>query len=418
MATSTISFQGVLDSTGSCKLSFTPPSNLEGKNCYVEVKSFGLSWTTAPASPQVYDNYLLYSSWPQIQSLSVEPYGAGPFYKKVTTTAATNVSFTASGDVLTAQASSTDTINFTVNMISGSTVLVASAWSSEFAIGQYITGTNIPTNSTITALNQSALIITISNAATLTATAVSTKVYKNIVSMTTFDPKIVVGMKVTGTGIADGTTVTAVANPKVTLSSYVSSASPSLAFYANKIVYTGTPTGLDVGDVLTNANIPSGTKITAIDTATKTITMDNYLTGALTAGVVTFDQSQLSIPTTGLSVGMAVSGANIEAGTTITSILDSSTITMSRDVSAQIASGAEYIFTMPLSQMTQKLQVPLASLPYGGQSQGSPVLVNIPQGPQSVEFNVIRLDRGAVPSDAYILVLASFVDARSRPIPL
>jgi hypothetical protein len=348
----------------------------------------------------------------------VEPYGDGPFYKKATTTAATPVSFTASGDVLTAQASTTDSINFTVNMINGSTVLVASAWSAEFAIGQYLWAANIPASTTITALNQSALTITISNAATLTATAVSTKVYKNIVSMTTFDPKIVVGMKVTGTGIADGTTVTAIANPKVTLSSYVNATGPSLAFYANKIVYTGTVTGLDVGDRLTNANIPSGTTITAIDTATKTITMDNYLTAALTAGVVTFDQSNLSIPTTGLSVGMAVSGANIEAGTTITSILDSSTITMSREISAQIASGAEYVFTMPLSQMSQKLRAPLASLSYRGDSQGAPVLINIPQGPQSVKFNVIRLDRGAVPSDASFLVLATLVDARSRPIPL
>jgi hypothetical protein len=418
MATSTVSFQGVLDSTGSCELYFTPPSNVAGKACYVDIKAFGLSWQTAPTNPQVYDTYLLYSSWPQIQSLSVEPYGAGPYYKSVTATAATNNTIAVTSDYLASQAASTVKIPVTVDTLNGSTNILAAAWNSDFAIGQYVVGSGIPTNSVITALDQATKKITISNAATATAAAVSANVYTSVVTMAQFDAKIVVGMKVSGTGIADGTTVTAIASSNVTLSSPPSVVGSSLAFYPTKVSYTNLTAGLDVGDVVSGTGITSGTKVTAIDTSAKTITLSDYVSSASTT--LTFQQTLFVLPTTaGLSVGMTVSGVGIESGTQITSVDNASIVTLSRPITTA-TTASTYTFTMPVNQMTQKMQAPLASLSYGGlgNSQGAPVLTQLAQGPQSVTFNVIRLDRGAVPATASFLVLATLVDARSRSPPL
>jgi hypothetical protein len=431
MATSTISFQGVLDSTGSCEFNFTPPSNISDKICYVEVKSFGLSWPTAPASPEVYDTYLLNSSWSQIQSMSVEPYGSGPYYKTVTLVTGgsdpslntlTPVSFTASGTYLTGKASTTDKVGaIVVSHSSGSTVLnVTSGPIADVAVGMYMTGVSIPNNAKVTAVDTTANTITINKITSSSATATTLTIFKNSVVITAPDAKIVAGLKVTGTGIVDDpTTVTASTNSgaNVTLSSYINAATPTLAFTANTLTYTGTITGLDVGDTVTATGIPSGTTVTAINTATNTITLSNYLTAALNAATVTFSQTQMTIKTTGLSVGMTVSGLGIADGTTITGISGGDTIFLSRELTSA-TTVSTYTFRTPLSQMTQKLNAPLASLSYRGDSQGAPVLVYIPAGIQSVKFTVTRLDRTAVTDALNLLVMATMVDARSRPIPL
>lgn len=418
MATSTISFQGVLDSSGSCEFFFTPPSNVSGKNCYVEVKSFGLSWPTAPTGTNVYDTYLLESSWAQIQSLSVEPYGDGPLYSEVTATVATPVSFTATGTRITNKTTTTDTVTTTGATVNTSNaVVVASVTGVE--VGMYLTGTGIPADTTVTAINTAGKILTLSNAATVTSTVdVTLTFYKKSVVMGVPDPLIVAGMKVTGTGIADGTVVTSSLNggTNVTLSTYINGAGPALAFAANTLTNASSLTGVEVGDSVSGTGIPSGTVVTAVNTAGSTVTLSNFITASISAGTITFTQSQMTIPTTGLSVGMSVSGASIQDGTTITAIQEG-TIYLSRPLSAA-TTASKYTFRMPLSQMTQKLRAPLASLSYRGDSQGAPVLVNIPNGPQSVTFSVSRLDRVAVTTPVYLLVLVTMVAANSRPAPL
>ena len=424
MATSTISFQGVLsDSTASCEFMFAPPSNLAGKNCYLEVKSFGLNWASDPTNAAAYDTYLLYSSLPQIQSLSVEPYGNGPYYKKVTATQTTGISLTGTGTYLSSLASTTDKISTTATFTSGQNTITVAAWSADYAVGMTVVATTyINTGTTVTALDQTNLRVTLSNTANLTGTGVTVNFYKKSVTMSAANANIVTGMRVTstGTGIPTGTTVTAVANAgaNITLSNYISSASPSLTFAANTFTYSDTNyIGLSVGDTITGTGIPSGTTVTAINTSTKTVTMSNYLTAALSAGAVSFTLSKMAIPTTDLSVGMTVSGVGIDTGTQITEIIDSSSIRLSRSLTSA-TTASDYTFTMPLSQMTQKLQAPLASLSYRGDSQGAPVLVRVPDGPQSVTFKVIRLDRSAITTPVSLLVLATLVDARSRPIPM
>ena len=78
MATSAINFESwfTLNSSytlGECEFSFTPPSNISGKLCYVEAKIFALSWDDIYATPQPYHSFVLRGSWAQVQTRNVEP---------------------------------------------------------------------------------------------------------------------------------------------------------------------------------------------------------------------------------------------------------------------------------------------------------------------------------------------------------
>lgn len=76
MATSAITFQGYLvanstQTEGELRLNFTPPSNLAGKLCYIQLKSWTMTWSTGYSNPTQIDTFFLKSNWNQIQAATL-----------------------------------------------------------------------------------------------------------------------------------------------------------------------------------------------------------------------------------------------------------------------------------------------------------------------------------------------------------
>lgn len=76
MAHSAISFDGKLTlsgtTSGEITFNFTPPSNLQDKLCYIEVKGFDMMWDTEYTNPKSYHTFKLSSSWMQPQGIDVQ----------------------------------------------------------------------------------------------------------------------------------------------------------------------------------------------------------------------------------------------------------------------------------------------------------------------------------------------------------
>lgn len=162
-----------------------------------------------------------------------------------------------------------------------------------------------------------------------------------------------VGMAVSGSGIAAGTTITSVTMngnivTDVTLSQQTTGvftgfnvvgltgfdASRYAITGANQIQPVGSLDGLMVGMQVSGTGVPAGTTITAIDN-NGTVHFSNNISGmtgaftaALNGAAVNSNVVMLGSARSDLAVGMAVTGTGIPAGTTITAI-DGNKITLS-----------------------------------------------------------------------------------------
>ncbi|MEF7614432.1 ESPR domain-containing protein, partial [Aquincola sp. MAHUQ-54] len=171
---------------------------------------------------------------------------------------------------------------------------------------------------------------------------------------------VATGMTVVGAGIPDGTTITQVtrdgsnAVTSITLSNNVTSAVNGAiklvdvtsfqasqfqtTANANEIKLAATGLGLAVGMTLTGDGVPANTQVTAING--DVVTLSNPITGlsfagSLPIGTVGQNQIQLGMMDSRFTVGSAITGNGIPAGTTITAI-DSQTgkITLSNNLTA------------------------------------------------------------------------------------
>jgi flagellin len=132
------------------------------------------------------------------------------------------------------------------------------------------------------------------------------------------------------------------------------------------LVYSEATSGLAVGQLVSGTGIAAGTTITAISDDKKTITISPGASAAITitgGGTITFGGSQSKVnsglsattplggtdlvytaATAGLTVGQLVTGVGIPLGTSISAISDDlKTITLSKATTAAIASGASTI---------------------------------------------------------------------------
>ena len=139
--------------------------------------------------------------------------------------------------------------------------------------------------------------------------------------------------------------------------------SADVASGATSLVYADATSGLSVGQLGSGTGIAAGTTITAISADKKTITISTATTAAITAaggGTLTFGGSQVAAnsglasttavggtdlvytaATAGLAVGQLVTGTGIPLGTSITAIsADKKTITLSQAATAAITSAA------------------------------------------------------------------------------
>ena len=248
-------------------------------------------------------------------------------------------------------------------IISGSKVITGMNSIAGLAVGQPITGTNIPALTYIATPAPSGTTINISNAASATPTAVTPTGYitagsatitgassisglivgQPITSSTTAVPGQVLGVIPAGTTItaASGTTITmsqaAAATGSVAITGIVSNGSTTLTPVSSTA-------GLATGQVINGVGIPNGTTISAIgsnitlsakataNSAFPTQITFNGIVNATTNPTIITQVSSI----TGLAVGQPLTAAGIPMGTTITAIGATApfTVTMSQPATA------------------------------------------------------------------------------------
>lgn len=181
---------------------------------------------------------------------------------------------------------------------SSSTSVVLSAANPLIRVNQYVTGSGVPVGTIVSAISGTAL--TLSQATTTTEAGiplsftdsftVASCVTSTSVNVTlgSANPAIVVGMGVTGSGVANGTAVTAISGTTLTLSTATtSSTTATLTFYTKES--TATTTAASTNIILKSANslvtvgmnvysgtnglIPFGATVTAVSGTTVTLSL-------------------------------------------------------------------------------------------------------------------------------------------------
>ena len=189
------------------------------------------------------------------------------------------------------------------------------------AIGQPITGTNIPVLTYITGFTSSPNTITISQAVTATPTAVApTGIVtsgSNVITLASTITGITVGQPITGTGIPANTTVSATGGtaPNLTITLSAAATASSVAkptgittAGSNTITSVSSITGLLVGQPITDAsgNIPANTTIVSFGTNTITLSANATATSATAETLTTPTTETLSTPATeALAIGQS-----------------------------------------------------------------------------------------------------------------
>ena len=141
---------------------------------------------------------------------------------------------------------------------------------------------------------------------------------------------IVAGMPVHGTGIAPGTTVASVSGAAVTLSqaAVATTNAGTFAFGATQTyapsagstggstltVSTGQAANLSVGSTVTGVGIAGSTTVSAIDTATGVVTLNNALTGNVTGQNITFGGAAVANSFNTYAGSTTVSGGLLKLG--------------------------------------------------------------------------------------------------------
>jgi hypothetical protein len=210
-------------------------------------------------------------------------------------------------------------------------------------------GTLIAANTVITAVGTNTITL---SAATPTATTVAPTGFITNGSATVTGVSsvsgLIVGQPITGTGIPSNTTISAVGTNTITLSQNANvtvnlSLSGALTNGSNTITNLSTINGLVIGQPITaTAGIPAGTTITGVNATS--LTMSNNATATSPGstllpftGIVTNAGPNITLVSsfTGLAVGQIVGGAGIPAGTTIKTLTPATnTIVMSANASA------------------------------------------------------------------------------------
>jgi hypothetical protein len=186
------------------------------------------------------------------------------------------------------------------------------------------------------------------NNPTVTVTGNTTTTSASVLNLSsTFG--IVTGMTVTGPNIPAATTVTSVGTNSVTLSNPATTqGSGTFVFTLSTTGNTGTTNvlaltsiaGIVAGMTVAGPNIPTGSTVLSVSSATSSVTLSSSATAAGT-GTFTFTQFVSGstnynanvlyglTSTAGIVAGMTVIGPNIPTGTFVTSVLSGTTLTLS-----------------------------------------------------------------------------------------
>jgi hypothetical protein len=200
-------------------------------------------------------------------------------------------------------------------VISGSSIVtVASTAEGAFEKGQTISGAGIPEGTTITAISGSELTLS----APATGSVANTELHAGttgLTALTTAEGAFEAGMSIAGQGIAEGTTITAVSGKKLTLSKPVTKPGVAVEIKAGSTTLDGLTTteGTFVtGQPIAGEGIPAGTTIIVVESGSLRISKAPTKPGT---GVAVSSSGPAP-----LAVGEVVEGPGIPAGTTIAAI--------------------------------------------------------------------------------------------------
>jgi hypothetical protein len=140
-----------------------------------------------------------------------------------------------------------------------------------FAVGQAISGTNVPTETTITAVGAGTLTLSANVTAPGTAVAL-TAGSKTVTAAIASTGAFAVGQAISGTGIPGGTTITAINGSTLTLSNLATANGPQ------SLAAGGAP--LAVGQEVSGPGIPSGALIAATNGQTLTLSANATATAS------------------------------------------------------------------------------------------------------------------------------------------
>lgn len=188
------------------------------------------------------------------------------------------------------------------------------------AVGQPVTGTNIPANAYISALGTNSISLSVAGSTTAANATASTTVsptgYTTNGSATITGVSsisgVIVGQTITGTGIPSGATVTAASGSTITISAPATATSQTsfngtVTQGSNVITGVATPSNTPVGTVLTGAGIPTGSTVTNL--TSNSVTINNAATASSSgAEAITYPSTiTLTTPTTEtITVGQSV----------------------------------------------------------------------------------------------------------------
>ncbi len=185
---------------------------------------------------------------------------------------------------------------------------------------------------------------------------------------------------------------------------------------SNLVTGLNSTAGLYVGMPVTNANVPAGTTIAAIN-SNSSITLSQNATGG-TAGTLSFGNSSIGVAgvlqpssfgnvttvansptvtvpsTAGFYVGMAVSGTNIPSNTVVTAITNSTTLTLSQNATAPSSTGVlnTLAATSFFSAVTTRVNDTLVTLPSNATTAG--YYVGMPISGANIPFGSIVTEVG------------------------
>lgn len=243
------------------------------------------------------------------------------------------------------------TISGCTTTASSNTITSVSSTSGVF-VGQSVSGSGIVSGSTVVSFVANTSI-NISIPATASASGVTISLGGSPIFTTSTTTNTFIGQTITGTGIPANTTVTAIsAGVSLTMSNVATASGSITATLGNTPFITGiigSPTitlGGEITDFL--GYIPAGSTVAAI-ISSSVIQISNLVTGSSGYKVVTNCTTTIGSPiittvssTSGIQPGQAVYGPGIPAGSTVLSFVTNTSVTISQNATANSSTATIY----------------------------------------------------------------------------
>ena len=252
------------------------------------------------------------------------------------------------------------TSDSTVDITLGSSTLTMDN-TTGITAGNVITASGVPSGTTVSSVTNSTTIVMSQNA-TLNGTNITATFFNETTAKTvTMDSTsaVTAGDTISGTGIPSGTTVSSVDNgTTLTISQAATADSTNMTatFFnlaASKTLTLSDTSTVTAGDTVTGTGIPANTTVSSVDdgttlTISQSATADGTVTGTFfnlaSSKTITMDDTSL------ITAGDGITGAGIPANTTVASVDNGTTLTLSQSATADATNITATFFNVATSK--------------------------------------------------------------------